>query len=138
MTFVQSYLASAGLNSIFHIWVDTGFHDGDEWKEEIETQLKSCDLFILLVSINSLASEVVVNFEIKTIQERQAKGENVHIFPIVLEPFPRKAVPWLMELNLHPRAGKPLSEFRYAERKREMARIADEIVEIARAISLRN
>ena len=129
-SYVQSYLAPAGLNGIVHIWVDEGIRGGDKWKKEIETQLKNCDLFILLVSINSLASEVVVNFEIKTIQERQAKGENVHIFPIVLEPFPKKAVPWLMELNLRPKVGKPLSEFSAKARKSEMAAIADEVVEI--------
>lgn len=39
---------------------------------------------------NSLASDVVVNFEINTVQTRQAKGESVHIFPIVLEPFWRR------------------------------------------------
>jgi len=129
-TFVQSYLAPAGLNGIVHIWVDEGIRGGDKWKKEIEAQLESCDLFILLVSVNSLASEVVVNFEIKTIQERQATGEKVHIFPIVLEPFPKKAVPWLMELNLRPKAGKPLSEFSVRVRKSEMAAIADEVVEI--------
>jgi tetratricopeptide (TPR) repeat protein len=129
-TYVQSYLAPAGLNGIVHIWVDEGIRGGDKWKKEIEAQLNTCDLFILLVSINSLASDVVVNFEIKTIQERQARGENVHIFPIVLEPFPKKAVPWLMELNLRPKAGKPLSEFSAKARKSEMAIIADEVVEI--------
>jgi hypothetical protein len=129
-TYVQSYLAPAGMNGIVHIWVDEGIRGGNRWKKEIETQLKTCDLFILLVSINSLASDVVVNFEIKTIQERQAKGENVHIFPIILEPFPKKAVPWLMELNLRPNTGKPLSAFSAKARKSEMATIADEVVEI--------
>jgi hypothetical protein len=129
-TYVQSYLAPASLNGIVHIWADEGIRGGDKWKKEIETQQRTCDLFILLVSINSLASDVVVNFEIKTIQGRQAKGENVHIFPIVLEPFPKKAVPWLMELNLRPKAGKPLSEFSVRARKSEMVMIADEVVEI--------
>ncbi len=134
-SYVQSYLAPASLNGIVHIWVDEGIRGGDEWKKEIETQLKTCDLFILLVSISSLASDVVVNFEIKTIQQRQAKGDNVHIFPIVLEPFPKKAVPWLMELNLRPKAGKPLSEFSAKSRKNEMAAIADEVVEIIAQVS---
>jgi hypothetical protein len=49
-TYVQSYLAPAGLNGIIHIWADEGIRGGDKWKEEIEAQLNTCDLFILLVS----------------------------------------------------------------------------------------
>ncbi|HEX8167390.1 MAG TPA: TIR domain-containing protein [Beijerinckiaceae bacterium] len=128
-SYVQSYLAPAMLNGIVHIWVDEGIRPGDKWKKEIEAQLKACDLFILLVSVHSLASEVVVNFEIKTIQERQAKGESVQFFPIVLNHFPTKAVPWLMELNLRPKAGKPLSDFPRKARDKEMAAIANEVVD---------
>jgi len=133
-TFVQSYLAPSSLNGIIHIWVDEGIRAGAKWKKEIEAQLKNCDLFILLASNNSLASKDVVNFEIKTIQERQARGENVHIFPIVLDPFSTKSVPWLMELNLRPPSGKALSEFPLQARKKAMVAITDEMVEIAAEI----
>jgi tetratricopeptide (TPR) repeat protein len=134
-TYVQSYLAPAVLNGLVHIWVDEGIRGGEKWKTEIQTQLKECSLFILLVSVNSLASEAVVNFEIKTIKQRLAKGESVHIYPIVLKPFPRKAVPWLMELNLRPKSGRPLSEFSPRQRDKEMAAIADEIVGIVENFS---
>jgi len=133
-TFVQSYLAPASLNGIIHIWVDEGIRAGAMWKKEIEAQLKHCDLFILLASNNSLASEDVVNFEIKTIQERQARGENVHIFPIVLDPFSTKSVPWLMKLNLRPPSGKALSEFPLQARKKAMVAITDEMVDIVTEI----
>jgi hypothetical protein len=134
-TYVQSFLAPAALNGLVHIWADEGIQGGDKWKTEIDAQLKECNLLILLVSVNSLASEVVVNFEIKTIQDRQASGETVHIYPIVLKPFPKMAVPWLMELNLRPKAGKPLSEFSPKQRDREMAAIADEIVGIVAKVT---
>src|SRR6202035_3000102 len=134
-TYVQSYLAPAALNGLVHIWADEGIRGGDKWKTEIDAQLKECNLLILLVSVNSLASEVVVNFEIKTIHDRQVNGETVHIYPIVLKPFPKKAVPWLMELNLRPKAGKPLSEFSPKQRDREMAAIVDEIVGIVAQVA---
>jgi TIR domain/AAA ATPase domain len=133
-TYVQSYLAPANLNGLVHIFVDEDIRGGEEWRKKIDAQLSSCDLFILLVSINSLASNEVMNFEIKAIQERQARGEHVHIFPIVLDPFSAKTAPWLMKLNLRPPSGKPLSDYKLQDRKKQMVAIVDEVIDIVREI----
>jgi hypothetical protein len=125
LTYVQSFLAPKVKDGVFEIWIDEDIPGGAAWKEEIKQKLARCDLLILLVSPNSLESHFVINVEIATIQKRQ-QAEELPIYPIVLTPFtngPR----WLMDLNLTPRHGVPLSAFGPDDRDAAMESIATEI-----------
>jgi tetratricopeptide (TPR) repeat protein len=124
-TYVQSFLAPKVKNGVFDIWVDEYIAGGAAWKEEIKQKLADCDLFILLVSSNSLESHFVINVEIATIRKRQ-QAEELPIYPIVLTPF-TNGPEWLMALNLTPRHGVPLSELAPHDRDAAMESIATEI-----------
>jgi hypothetical protein len=100
-------------------------------REAIADKLKACDLCVLLVSRNSLASKFVIDEEIETLRARQQRGE-VEICPIVLTPCAIETAPWLAGFNLRPPSGKPLSDFRLNERHRQMALIAKEIAGLAK------
>lgn len=125
---IQSYLAPAA-NSTFELWSDEELEGGADWEKEIKEKLAVCDICVLFVSRHSLGSKYVIEVEIETIRERQRKGHNVQIYPIVLSPFPQSAAPAsLLALNLRPRLDKPLSGFSRHERGVEISKIADEIV----------
>lgn len=71
----------------------------------------------------------MIDVEIETIQERQAQGHRVQIYPIVLSPFAKEAAPaLLLALNLRPRLDEPLSSFSYNDRGVEISKIVSEIL----------
>jgi hypothetical protein len=134
LSYVQSFLAPAVKQRIFELWDDEDIPGGDKWRAAIKVKLDTCDICVLLVSRHSIASDYVLNVEIERMRERQ-KAEDVHIYPIVLTPFPDAVPPWFMEFQLRPPNGTPLSRFPEAERDEQMVAIANEIAARAREIA---
>lgn len=136
LSFVRTYLQPAVKHGVFDLWEDRHLIGGTDWDPEIEEKLRKCDIFILLVSANSMASDYIVDREIKTIRERQAKGEDVHFYPLLLTPTPKAGLDKVKDKNLRPRDAKPLSSFAPHDRMQHMTDAADEIAEIAAKIEL--
>ncbi len=134
LSYVQYHLAPAVKSALFDLWVDEDIPGGDKWKATIAAKLNACDVCVLLVSPNSLASDYIIDVEVKTIRKRQRR-EGVPLFPIVLKPFAIRTVPWLMELNLRPPNGESLWSLPKRRREKEMVAIVDEIVEIVAKIA---
>ena len=130
---IQSHLRPAirRANGRFGVWTDAAITGGADWESDIKAKLAVCDICILLVSRHSLASEYVIDVEIETIQQRQAQGHKVQIYPIALSPFAPETVPAaLLALNVKPRLDKPLSSFSYHDRGIEISKIVTEIVRL--------
>ena len=89
LSFVRSYLQPAVKEGIFDLWVDREITGGSDWQQVIEQKLRTCNIFILLASANSLGSAYIIDKEISIIRERQAKGDDVHFYPLLLTPTPR-------------------------------------------------
>jgi hypothetical protein len=129
LSFVMRFLRPA--IGVAEFWIDRMIPGDSRWDAEIASKLEACDIFILLVSHHSLSSDHV-NKEIASIRERQANGENVYFYPLLLTPTPEVAVDQLRDNNLRPRDGRPLSSFALNERNRHMSEAADEIAETAK------
>src|SRR4051812_33804245 len=71
LSLVRRYLQPAVKDGIFTLWVDRKMMGGADWDPEIDQKLRACDIFILLVSANSMASDYIVDKEIAIIRERQ-------------------------------------------------------------------
>jgi hypothetical protein len=138
LSFVTGYLRPAIKHGAVDLWLDRLMSGGAAWEREIEQKLSACDIFILLVSRHSLSSDYVVDKEIAIVRERQAKGEAVHFYPLVLTPTPKIALDLVRDKNLRPRDGKPLSDYSINERYRHMSDAADEIAEIATGVAKKN
>jgi len=136
LSFVTGYLRPAIKHGAVDLWLDRLMPGGADWEREIE--LRACDIFILLVSRHSLSSDYVVDKEIAIIRERQAKGEVVHFYPLVLTPTPKIALDRVRDKNLRPRDGKPFSDYSVNEQYRHMNEAANEIAEISSNISKRD
>ena len=119
-TFVTDYLQPAVKFGIVEIWVDQHLHGGDDLDPEIERKLHACDIFILLVSTHSMASNYIVDKEIAITRERQAKGEDVRFYPLLLTPTPKIALKTLEDKLIRPPGGKSLSSFPYDERSHDI------------------
>ncbi len=131
LSFVTGYLRPAIKHGAVDLWLDRLMPGGADWERDIAQRLGACDIFILLVSRHSLSSDYVVDKEIAIIRERQAKGEEVQFYPLVLTPTPKIALDLVRDKNLRPRDGKPFSDYSINERFRHMNEAADEIAAIA-------
>jgi TIR domain/AAA ATPase domain len=131
LTYIQSHLQPAVKDDIFDLWTDYDIDGGDDWRAAIDKKLNDCDIFILLVSRHSVSSDFICGVEVDRMLARRRTGE-IAIYPIVLSPFATSTVPWLMELNLMPSKGKPLSTFGSADRDLAMVEIVEEIAAKAR------
>jgi hypothetical protein len=83
------------------------------------------------VSRHSTASDYIVDKEIAIIRRRQANGEEVHFYPLLLTPTPKAGLDLVRDKNLRPRDGKPLSSYSLHDRQQHMSDAADEIAAIA-------
>src|SRR3989442_6076025 len=124
LDYVRSFLASLAKHGTLTIWDDEKLQIGDDWKGDIFSALDACDVFILLVSRYSLASDFIINEEVAHILKRP-KTE-VRFCPIVVTPCPMKGIAWLDGPNRRPKDGKALSELSDPERDREMTVIAEQ------------
>ncbi len=135
LSYVQSFLAPAVKHGVIEVWADPEIRGGGDWEAEIEAKLAACDVFILLASRHSMASDYVIDKEIAAITERQNKGESVQFYPIVLTPIPKAGLAKIKRFNLRPRDGNPLSGYARHDRDAHMAEIADEIAELVETMS---
>src|SRR5271170_6745608 len=123
LTYVQSFLQPAVKGGIFQLWVDRQMTGGAAWEKEIEDKLRACDIFILLVSRFSMASNFIIDREIAIARERQAT--------LLLTPTPKAGLDKVKDANLRPRDARPFSGFSDHDRDQHMSDAADEIAVIA-------
>ncbi|MBV8105766.1 MAG: toll/interleukin-1 receptor domain-containing protein, partial [Hyphomicrobiales bacterium] len=137
LSFVEGHLGPAVKHGAVELWIDRMMPGGADWEREIAGKLRACDIFILLVSRFSLSSDYVVDKEIAIIRERQARGEDVHFYPLVLTPTSEIALNLVRDKNLRPRDGRPFSRYSSNDRDEHMAEAANEIAAIAGQIAER-
>src|SRR5450755_1633152 len=64
-------------------WYDGEISPGREWEKEIDTQLRSAHLILLLITPNFMASDYCYSIEMQRALDRHQKGV-AHIIPIIL------------------------------------------------------
>jgi TIR domain len=129
LEFVASHFGPAVKHGVLTIWYDEKLNGGDEFSEEINLRLNGCSLCVLLVSRYSLASDYIMDIEMKQMRDRRDRKE-AHIFPILITQTTPQYVDWLKKLNLKPANMKALQGLPVPEQNELMAKIVSEIVEI--------
>ena len=137
LTFVMKFLQPAVKSGEFTVWDDRQMSGGMKWNPEIERNLRACDIFVLLVSANSMSSNYIIDKELEIARERQAAGDGLHIYPLVIEPTPKAGLDRVRDFNLRPRDAKPLQSHSLADRNQHMSDAADEIAAITAQIAAR-
>lgn len=135
LSWVRDFLEPGVKEGAFEVWTDVLIRGGEDWNAEIERKLRTCDIFVMLVSRYSTSSYVTEK-EIAIIRERQARDKNVYFYPLLLTPTPRVGLKKILDKNLRPRDATPLLKFSRYKREKEMCEIANELEEVARNIDL--
>ena len=135
LSFLMKFLWPGVKGRKYELWIDRLMPGGADWNPEIETQLRACDVFVLLVSTHSTSSDYIVDKEIPIIRERQRNGDGVWFYPLLLDWTPKAGLEQVNDKNLRPRDAKPFSSLSPSERSRQMAEAADEIADVAKGIA---
>jgi internalin A len=88
-------------------WYDRQIDPGDEWKKEIDKNLESADIILLLVSADFIASDYCYEKEMKRALERDDKGEAV-VIPVIIRDTNWQKAPFA-ELQALPENAKPVT-----------------------------
>jgi len=90
-------------------WYDTRLTAGEQWDDEIRTQLEQADIALILVSQSFLDSEYCTNVEVKDFVER-SKAHGLTIVPVILSPCDWKRHDWLCSTQQLPGGGKNIEQ----------------------------
>ena len=82
----KDHLAFLVLSGMISEWTDRDIDVGQEWEKEIDQNLSSADIILLLVSANFIASKYCWSVEVKKALERHDRGE-AKVIPVILRPF---------------------------------------------------
>ncbi|MGB8507864.1 MAG: TIR domain-containing protein [Pyrinomonadaceae bacterium] len=123
---VVNHLGVLRDQGLIEIWEDRQISAGADWHADIQAALHAATIAVLLISANSLTSDYFLHAEVAPLIERGAK-EGVRVFPLVVEPCAWQTVPWLRQMNLRPKDGRPLSAGDEHQINVDLAALAEEI-----------
>ncbi len=90
-------------------WYDGEISPGSEWEKEIDNQLRSAHLILLLITPHFMASDYCYSNEMKRALERHQKG-TARVIPIILRRTDWEGAPF-SSLQVLPTDAKPISQW---------------------------
>lgn len=106
---LHRHLKQLERDGLISLWYDRQLLAGSNLDSQIMQELESSELFLFLVSSNSIASNYCYEVEFETALHR-AQSESMILVPIILEPCDWRNTP-LARLIALPKDGMPISEW---------------------------
>ena len=97
------------------LWDDRQIGAGQNWYDEIDRQLQSCQVAVFLVSPAFLSSKFISTVEVPTLLGRHQQ-QGMHVMPLLIRDCTWELVPWLKAMQMRPAEAESLSN---APRKRD-------------------
>jgi WD40 repeat protein len=103
-------LAGLKRRGIVDAWQDRRIEPGDEWNQAIQGAMNDCDLALLLVSADYLASRFIQEEEQPKLLQRWQEVQ-LRVIPIVVRPCKWQSEPVLKDLQVLPRDNRAVIKF---------------------------
>jgi CheY-like chemotaxis protein len=103
-------LASLQRRGIIDAWQDRRIEPGTAWFRSIQEAVKECQVALLLVSSDFLASEFITSNELPDLFQR-GKTSGMRAVPIIVRECLWQSEPILKDLQALPKDGKPIISF---------------------------
>jgi hypothetical protein len=117
-------------------WSDKKIKMGDKWKKEIEENLSSAAIAVLLISADFLASDFIVDNELPPLL-MNAEANGIRILPVILKPCGFLRDPVLSSFQSVNDPDAPLLGLSHIEQESIYNKIADEVdAEIKERLSI--
>ena len=115
-------LAGLQRRGVIDTWQDRRIEPGEEWFKAIKQAINECDMALLLVSADFIASRFINGEELPDLLKRREK-EGMIVIPIIVRDCLWQSEPVLKDLQALPTDGKPVIEFLEATGIRAGSRI---------------
>ncbi len=129
---VRKLLRAGERRGFFEVWGDVEMMVGDDWDGAIKEKLLACNIFVLLVTADSMASPYILDTEIDIIRKRLAAREAIQFYPLLISPTPLAGLDDIKDKNIRPRNMKPLSAYDDHGRREKLVEFANEIQTLAK------
>lgn len=96
---------------LIETWDDTKLIAGEEWDNQIKSELETSDIIFLLISNNFLATRYIREVELEAAIRRHDAGE-CRVVPIILSACGWMEIPMLSKLNGIPRKGHTITSWK--------------------------
>jgi hypothetical protein len=106
---LETHLSVLRRSRLIAEWHDRMIGAGGDWRGEIDRNLASADIVLLLVSADFLASDYCWGEEMTKALQRHERGE-ARVIPVILRPCRWRSTP-LAKLQAVPRDGKPVTDW---------------------------
>lgn len=106
---LDEHLALLEREGKIRTWHDRKISAGDDWRGQIDGQLETAEVVLLLVSSSFLASDYCFDVEATRALERHALGE-AQILPVIARPCDWATAPFA-EIQALPRDGTPVTSW---------------------------
>jgi hypothetical protein len=106
---LEKHLASLKHQGIIDTWHDRRIEAGEEWATQIDDQLRTADIILLLVSADFIASRYCYELEMKEALRRHEAGE-AKVIPVILRPCDWHDLPF-GKLQAATRDGRAVMKF---------------------------
>lgn len=103
-------LAGLQRRGIVDAWQDRRIQAGGEWNKLIQNAMNDCDLALLLVSADYLASRFIQEEEQPKLLQRGQEMQ-LRVIPLIVRPCPWQSEPVLKDLKALPSDGKAIITF---------------------------
>ena len=106
---LEIHLSALKRQGVIETWNDRRIGAGKDFEAEIDSNLESAQIILLLVSANFIASDYCYDIEMKRAMERHS-NEEARVIPVILHPCLWERTPF-GKLLATPPDGKPISKF---------------------------
>ena len=106
---LEEHLALLKRKGLLKTWHDREIGAGDEWADQIDEQLETADLVLLLISPSFIASDYCYDREMGRALERHDAGE-AKVVPVILRPCDWHGAPF-GKLQALPKDGEPITRW---------------------------
>lgn len=130
---LEAMLKPLEKQGVLAIWNDRGITAGNEWYQDIRNTINTCDLALLLISVDFLNSRFIQEDELpRLLHLRKEKG--LRIVPIILRDCMWTSVPILKDLQALPKDGRAVISFKGSGQPdriwSEIAKSIEELIKI--------
>lgn len=106
---LKSHLSPLQREGLIDVWHDRDISAGAEWEKEIDINLNTAQIILLLISPDFLASDYCYHVEMQRALEQHTIG-NAYVIPIILRPVDWNKAPFA-QLQPLPTDGKPVTSW---------------------------
>jgi Tfp pilus assembly protein PilF len=124
------HLAALKREGLIVEWYDHDILPGADWAQEIDTQLNTANIILLLISSNFMHSDYCYN-EMCRALDRHKDGK-AHVIPIILRPITHWEKTPIGTLQVLPTGGKPIMS--WSSHDEAFRNVAEGIAQVANAL----